>query len=195
MTLVTDENDNLVEISDEELDSLISQTNEYRENALKKFNSDGTDEELPQEFIDKQLKKIDTLADIQNIKIEKPKVKRMKRVRAKKRTLQEFKNWLEGLQEFQPDNWVPSSDQWEHIKASIAAIKESEFITSEISSIERQPSIMQPTKQYIAPVQSSLDMGPVTSAPGVTQHIDMRKPDAITTDIDTSNGNYKSDFE
>lgn len=193
------------EISDSELDCLIKQSNEYRENAIKKFNSDGVDEELPQEFIDKQLKTIDRLAGMNSpgkIEVEKLKVGRMKKVRAKKRTLDEFKNWLEGLSEFQPENWIPSKDQWEHIKTSIAAIREPIIVTSEIS----HDDIIQPTvyaapvhvtqhREYVAPVQSSLDAVPVRSTAGSNQHIDMRKPNAIKTDIDTSDGNYTSDFE
>jgi len=193
-------------MSDNEIDTLIDQAKDNTEKSLKKFNSDenGNDvpvstigqneDELPQEFVDRQLEIIDHMATVMETK--KPRAKRMKKIKAKKRTLQEFKNWLEGLQEFQPENWVPTSDQWEHIKASIAAIKEQDIITTEISSIERQPSIIQsPSRQYAQPVQSSLDMAPVTHAAGNAAHIDMRNPTAITQDIDTSDGNYTSDFE
>lgn len=115
----------------------------------------------------------------------------MKKIKAKKRTLDEFKNWLEGLSEFQPDDWVPSNEQWEHIKASIAVIKEPEIIESTVSSIEQPVR----AKTYVQPVQSSLDVNHIPMSPGINQHIDMRKPQAIKQDIDTSDGNYTSDFE
>jgi hypothetical protein len=42
----------------------------------------------------------------------------------KKYTLGEFKAWLEGVEEIQPDDWHPDLTQWRMIREKIAAIVE-----------------------------------------------------------------------
>jgi hypothetical protein len=114
----------------------------------------------------------------------------MKKIKPKKRTLNEFKNWLAGLQEFQSDEWVPNRLQWDLIKSSIEVIKEPQPIESVLESVISEP--IKP-RIYQQPVQSGLDV-PVIN-PSTKPHIDMRNPNAITQDIDTSDGNYISDFK
>lgn len=40
-------------------------------------------------------------------------------------TVQELKNWLEGVLDFQEEGWAPNTDQWEKIKKKIFNLEES----------------------------------------------------------------------
>lgn len=107
--------------------------------------------------------------DCSNITGEQPKVepiknnkvvKRIKKPKIKARTLEEFKNWLEGLSEFQTDDWIPNCEQWETIKASIYAIREEEYYD------EPQPQPIQQTQLNVQQTQyptstSNLEVLPV----------------------------------
>lgn len=42
----------------------------------------------------------------------------------KKFTVPEFKTWLEGIMQFQDDNWSPNRDQWDEIYEKIMNLKE-----------------------------------------------------------------------
>jgi hypothetical protein len=42
----------------------------------------------------------------------------------------ELKAWLRGIQEFQPDGWVPSVEQWDAIRERIFLLEETEFHTT-----------------------------------------------------------------
>ena len=44
---------------------------------------------------------------------------------SKKISVGDFKNWLSGIREFQPDNWVPNLDQWHKILDKIEDIEDS----------------------------------------------------------------------
>lgn len=110
-----------------------------------------------------------------------------KKHKAKKRTLIEFKTWVEGLSEFQEDGWVPNLEQWEHIKSSIDAITENSPV----------PNVVTP--QHHTNV-STARMNPVLptsklSASVPSQNMNLHEPSKVKRDIDTSNGHYTSDFE
>ena len=119
--------------------------------------------------------------------------KKMKKKKIIKRNLEEFKSWILGFQEFQNEDWHPNYEQWEHIKDSINAIKETNLKSksSEMSSTVYE----QPIRRYANPVHSSLDVSPVPTITSSSPHIDMRNSSNTTQNIDTSDGNYKSDFE
>jgi len=46
------------------------------------------------------------------------------RKRAKKQTLSEFRAWLAGVEELQPENWAPDATQWKLIREKIESITE-----------------------------------------------------------------------
>ena len=48
----------------------------------------------------------------------------MKKKITKKITLNEFRAWLEGIEELQPNDWSPSKEQWKLIRNKIDYIEE-----------------------------------------------------------------------
>ena len=50
-----------------------------------------------------------------------------KKKRIKKRTLGEFKAWLEGIEDMQENDWCPNSTQWLTIRLAIGGIIEEEY--------------------------------------------------------------------
>jgi hypothetical protein len=40
-------------------------------------------------------------------------------------SVQELKYWLEGISEFQPDDWIPTAEQWQTIKSKIMTLEDS----------------------------------------------------------------------
>jgi hypothetical protein len=76
----------------------------------------------------------------------------------KKMTLQEFKAWLEGIEEVQPANWHPTIDQWKLIRDRIEHIVIAETPAPQVQYVQQQ----QPQQQFHQPEQvrrppSSLD--------------------------------------
>lgn len=68
--------------------------------------------------------------------VTKKKVTTTKRRNKKKQTLAEFKAWMEGVEELQPDDWCPNAEQWKTIREKIKGIVEEKVIgdTSKNSS-------------------------------------------------------------
>jgi len=81
---------------------------------------------------------------------KKPRKQRKVKSKLKARTLEEFKNWLEGLEEFQDEGWIPNAEQWGTIKGSIYLIKEEYY--------EETVAYQQPTV-YPQPVQQPITNG------------------------------------
>ena len=48
----------------------------------------------------------------------------MARKRTKKQTLSEFRAWLNGVEELQPEDWAPNAAQWKLIREKIDSIAE-----------------------------------------------------------------------
>jgi hypothetical protein len=72
---------------------------------------------------------------------------------AKERTLDEFKNWLEGLTEFHPADWSPSREQWDIVIAAMMNIQEKKNIHQTPSPIQQSPVVnpTHPLSQSIVP--------------------------------------------
>lgn len=51
--------------------------------------------------------------------------------RKKKQTLAEFRAWLSGVEELQPEGWAPDATQWVLIRDKIACISEPKVSTSD----------------------------------------------------------------
>lgn len=87
----------------------------------------------------------------------------------KKQSVKEFKAWLEGITEFQPQDWCPSAEQWSTIKDKIGnlpdemvkevVIKETYLPQSNQPVQQSQPprrvvsSLMQPTDENVQPLR------------------------------------------
>ena len=115
----------------------------------------------------------------------------------KKVNLAEFKAWLEGVEELQPEGWSPSKEQWVLIRAKINAITEPAPVIQQgaaprpmaVNSPQQVPGFVPP------PVTGGVPVGNVTTnqapAPASATPRDKR---GKTSDIDTTNGQYNSDF-
>ena len=118
-------------------------------------------------------------------------------------TLAEFKAWLEGVEELQDRNWVPDLKQWKLIRNKIKKISD----TAPVAPISNtEVPLLQPQTQ--TPTASALGIPPAPISGGVggipvNAEIIGPSPDAQamltgetrkTPDIDTSTGQYASDF-
>ncbi len=65
-------------------------------------------------------------------------------------TVNEFKMWLEGVEEMQPDDWAPDSRQWARIRAKIDSIAESSPQHTTVPSVRNVPAPA-PVMQHSAP--------------------------------------------
>ena len=138
----------------------------------------------------------------------------------KKYSLAEFKAWLEGVEEIQPNDWVPDANQWKMIREKIGAIVEAPppppanqgggRVAGNGPPLVRQP--VQPQRPFIPPDSSLAVTGdipnPMTGgepdiSPAAKAALAGKLPTEIATDpskgsktpnIDTMNGNYESNF-
>lgn len=124
----------------------------------------------------------------------------------KKLTINEFKMWLQGVEEMQQPDWIPDARQWEKIRQKIDMIIDGPP-QREVNMgqnlpppgpIHREPppqmpigpSNLQPTPRVpqpprVAHTASGLPVSMASGSPNTP---------ARTPDIDTSNGNYDSHF-
>jgi hypothetical protein len=132
-------------------------------------------------------------------------VKKRKTFKNKKVTLNEFKAWLEGVEELQPDDWSPSYDQWELIRKKIGLIILNETIPKNVPlrgherNIENSemypPRQDQPTGLIPPPPVGGVPNGEVNGiTPKASNMLTSTGEKTITPDIDTTDGNYASTF-
>jgi len=129
--------------------------------------------------------------------------------RKQKQTLKEFRAWLMGVEELQPEGWSPNRDQWKLIRARIDGIIEEKKVVEKVE--QRVTPINNPIYQQGAPitgtqgpVQSLVSPAPVSGgvpAGDVEMTAEARKmfapapgEKAKTPHIDTSDGTVKSSF-
>jgi len=125
------------------------------------------------------------------LEIINKKTKKMKKKKIQKLTLTEFKVWLSALEQFQDDNWHPTSDQWDTIKAHMMAIKESKpEIGNTINNVSSQTAIpRRPTSVMPSPINRMASL-PIQEPSAVLDDVKHQ----LKSDIDTSDGNYNSEF-
>lgn len=131
-------------------------------------------------------------------------------------TLAEFKAWLEGVEELQPADWSPDSNQWELIRNKMFSIVESDSDVN-FMHVPQQPMQRPMPQQPVAPQAEPMPMvipGPPvqsTSLPTVEPTMTPAARAAMqgrpipgtpgpdgkirTPNIDTSNGKYSTSFE
>jgi hypothetical protein len=105
--------------------------------------------------------------------------KKKKTIKKKKYTLNEFQAWLTGIEEIQPDDWHPTSDQWRLIRERMnGIIPDVEIVEREIEIPVPVPVPVQPPfgpgqATPAAPVQMPTHMvpEPAPTAPVVTHDI------------------------
>lgn len=120
--------------------------------------------------------------------------------KTKKITLNEFRCWLEGVEELQSEDWTPTKIQWQLIRNKINAIKEPE---SQV--VYQQVQQQAPANNYYpaqslqsnippAPeVPSSIPAGPTVPMSNEAKQVFNRQK-SKTPDVDTSQGEYNSIF-
>lgn len=110
-------------------------------------------------------------------------------------TLAEFKAWLQGVEDMQPANWSPNTEQWKRIREKIDHIDEYDVPVVQRNYGQQVPRqiVVPPTQAFVpAPQMSSL---PVIERPNVPNPANLLQGDKLLTpSIDTSDGNYNSMF-
>lgn len=109
-------------------------------------------------------------------------------------TLNEFRAWLSGVEEMQPDDWHPDLGQWRIIREKI------DCVIGNSSTIREQHNednnAEQQNERQVRPVrfERSALMDAIPNNPAPAFAVDAKG--AIKTPvIDTSNGNYASSLE
>lgn len=122
-------------------------------------------------------------------------------------TLNEFKFWLEGVEEMQPENWTPDARQWARIREKINTIGNN----SEITPVRPAPAHYHEAVLPVAsdhqesfPVYSGSSFvpanpGAIRQAPQPVNNALFGSPGSPTIPIktpnlDTSSGNYEPAF-
>jgi len=143
------------------------------------------------------------------------------RRRVKKQTLAEFRAWLSGVEELQPEAWAPSADQWKLIREKIDGIIEPKSAVDASALAKMLEGYIKPTSNpafNVMPVQgnphqmtaahippppppaggvpagqvmTAQDKPPVPVMP-VQPPVDLSGP--ATPNLDTSDGSYDSSF-
>lgn len=70
--------------------------------------------------------------------------------KSKKITLGEFKAWLEGIEDLQPDDWCPDLSQWKLIKEKIKSIDHVEYVDT-VENTRRYPGTNPPPNRPKGP--------------------------------------------
>jgi len=116
----------------------------------------------------------------------------------KKITLEQFRAWLEGVEEMQEDAWAPDVRQWAKIRRRIDNIEGTTNVA--------QPQQVLNAPQYHQPVAQVSAFDPIVPPDRPAPVVDMSQNAPIandpsgkravkTPDIDTTAGDYNSAFE
>ncbi len=120
----------------------------------------------------------------------------------KKLSLNEFRAWLSGVEEMQPDNWTPDPTQWRRIRQKIEDVIDNprSFNSDDGGSSaelrypprwDGQPASWGPPPAMVPPVSGLVPgAAPVPMAPTTPLFASPKTPD-----IDTSKGGYASSLE
>ena len=115
-----------------------------------------------------------------------------------KQSLGEFKAWLSGVEEMQPESWSPDLSQWRKIRDKIDNIEE---IAQSFNSGGAGPSreSQEPARQVVIRPEGPSLMNPAAIASLATTPPSFMSGDgsskAKTPNIDTSGGGYTSGLE
>lgn len=130
------------------------------------------------------------------------------RKRKQKQTLKEFRAWLQGVEELQPENWSPNSDQWKLIRDKIDGIVVEKQIVEKIinnsvttspqpalRALPAAPAVGVPAGMVPPPPASGVPPADVQMTPAARQMLNPSASEkAKTPDMDTSDGNVSSPF-
>lgn len=117
----------------------------------------------------------------------------------KSQTLGEFKSWLEGVEEMQPENWAPDITQWRRIRERINNIVESRSFKS--GGAGPSEEIEQPAPRVVRAAGPSAFAGatmphPVAPNPPPFMNTSGTEGARVSTpNVDTSKQPYASSLE
>ncbi len=130
--------------------------------------------------------------------------------RKKKQTLAEFRAWLSGVEELQPDDWAPNATQWRLIRDKINNVIEPKAAMDEATIQKLLAGINKPANNFGAPPQhgnpypvgGGVPVGDVvdTQTHAKEQPVILKSAPEIDIagaakpNLDTSDGNYNSGF-
>lgn len=117
-------------------------------------------------------------------------------------TIKEFKMWLRGVEEMQPDGWSPSQPQWARIREKIDSIVEgTASVQPQQQVVYRDPIVQQPVypQHPVVHAQPGLtQQRPVISAPAPNNPLfgnaDSPAVPVKTPNVDTSTSGYEPAF-
>jgi hypothetical protein len=148
----------------------------------------------------------------------------MAKKRVKKQTLAEFRAWLSGVEELQPEDWAPDATQWKTIREKMDHISEprntqdTDMLKKLIEAInEQKPPAPHPGNPYAGqpqvpagfvpppPTPAGVPAGEVDMTPAAAElgappppALPPAQPVDLTEvakpNIDSSDGNYSSSF-
>lgn len=113
-------------------------------------------------------------------------------------SMKDFRMWLQGVEEMQPEDWVPDARQWARIREKIDSVDDGPVSVSPTSKPQSYPAYAnhQPTPPAVPSGPSMMPPAPRASAspqtlngPFANGSIPVRTPD-----VDTSGGKYESSF-
>lgn len=102
----------------------------------------------------------------------------------KSMTITEFKFWLKGLVEFQPDSWAPSKEQWKTIEEKIFNLKNDEETET-------------PVKQLTGPIKREIEGGskePRFHESDGEHNIQPPKPQQRSSILESKSGGKGADY-
>ncbi len=133
------------------------------------------------------------------------------RKRVKKQSLAEFRAWLNGVEELQPEDWAPTADQWKLIRGKIDGITEPKPVVAPPATPPAPANYVpapqgNPHQQMVhahipapPPPVGGVPAGPMTQpTPEAVAVMPVQQPvdvaAAAKPNMDTSDGNYDSNF-
>jgi len=122
------------------------------------------------------------------------------RKRRQKQTLKEFRAWLQGVEELQPEGWSPDSDQWVLIRDKIDGVVEEKTVPPVVAPQQSVQTQHMPVTPQLPMISAPPPVGGVPHAEVAMSEAAKRMlggGEGVTTktpDIDTSDGNVNSSF-
>ena len=118
-------------------------------------------------------------------------------------TIMEFRYWLEGVEEMQPEGWSPDKRQWDRIREKIDSIVSNTASQAVAQTLQHFPSNNRPEPVY----HEQMNDKPIQYAPSGVGRVAAPPPSGVlfgnadnptfpikTPTIDTSKGGYEPAF-
>lgn len=115
--------------------------------------------------------------------MSKTEVKKVKRKRVQRQTVEEFQTWLKGIMTFREDDWAPDSEQWEVIFENIKNLRTDTTVqTNHISknSLDKLEEIIEDKLNVIyTSLLEELESGSLSTPIGINEQHPVTQENAI----------------